>query len=125
MGKPVQITLPNGQIQFSTDKNNLACLWDISTGNVVKKITLPEGGIGSVAFSPDGKYFAVAVDEPEPKIRIWDLAQGYELGVIQGFHGKVCSLAFMPDGKRLISGMDDTTGLVWDLSMVWDAPKKR
>jgi WD40 repeat protein len=77
-----------------------------------------------VAF--DGKLFAVSTGTSEGGVRVFDVAQGQELGVIHGFPGHVqSSLAFAPDGKRLISAMDDTTGLVWDLSTVWDLPKKR
>src|SRR5205085_326456 len=33
----------------------------------------------------------------------------------KGFDAAVTSLAFAPDGRRLVSGLDDSTLLVWDV----------
>jgi WD40 repeat protein len=114
-GKPVQTKLPDGRTRISSEKNHPVCLWDLSTGKMLKQILLPDGGAGPVAFSADGKLFATATDKPERRIRLWDTVKGEEVGTITGFRSVVRSLAFSTDGKRLISGMDDTTALVWDL----------
>jgi WD40 repeat protein len=45
-----------------------------------------------------------------------ELATGREVKKIEGFRGIVRSLAFLPDGKRLVSGMEDSTALIWDLT---------
>src|SRR5262249_5251755 len=79
------------------------------------KIVLPDGGAGPVAFSPDGKSFAVATGEPDRRIRVWDVSSEKEAASIQGYRGEVRSLAFSPDGTRLITGMRDTSVLVWGL----------
>jgi RNA polymerase sigma factor (sigma-70 family) len=113
-GKPTPVKLPDGSTRFVT-KNDSVCLWELATGNVLQQVPLPAGGAGPVAFSTDGKHFAAASHKPEDHIRLFDTAEGKELGVIQGYRGSVRSLAFTPDGKRLISGMSDTTALVWDL----------
>jgi WD40 repeat protein len=109
---PVQ--QPDGTTRYVV-KNDSIFLWELATGNVLQQVSLPSGGAGPVAFSVDCKHFALATDKPESHIRLFDVAQGKELGVIQGFRGRVRSLAFTPDGKRLISGMSDTSALVWDL----------
>jgi WD40 repeat protein len=110
----VPVQLPDGSTKHVV-KNDTVFLWELATGNVLQQVLLPGGGAGPVAFSADGKHFAVAAHKPNDHIRLFDVAQGQELGVIQGFRGRVCSLAFATDGKRLISGMSDTTALVWDL----------
>jgi WD40 repeat protein len=89
--------------------------WDLATGKVRNQVFLPEQGAGPVAFSPDGKLFAVASSEPGARIRLMETATGKEVWRIEGFRGVVRSLAFMPDGRRLVSGMDDSSALVWDL----------
>jgi WD40 repeat protein len=114
-GKTVQTKLADGTTRISSAKNHPICLWELASGQLRKQLILPGGGAGPVAFSPDGKYFAIATGEPDRRIRWWDAATGKELGVIQGFRGTVHALAFTPDGRRLISGMDDTTALVWEL----------
>jgi len=114
-GKTIETKLPDGRTQLSQAKNHLICLWDLATRQMRKQILLPDGGAGPVAFSPDGKLFAAATGEPDRRIRLWDVADGKEVGSIQGFRGRVHALAFAAGGSRLVSGMDDTTALVWDL----------
>jgi WD40 repeat protein len=97
-------------------KNNALYLWELSTRQLRKQIPLSDGGAGPVAFSADGKLFAAATGEPDRRIRLFDRASGTEAGTFQGFRSTVRSLAFAPDGTRLISGMDDATALVWDLT---------
>src|SRR5262249_49206654 len=91
------------------------CLWELATGKLLKQILLPEGGVGPVAFSPDGRLFAAATNETDRRILFWDTARGEEITAIPGMPGKVHSLAFSSDGKQMITGMDDTTALVWDI----------
>ena len=72
-----------------------------------------------LAFSPDGRYLAMAKDTPE--IHLWDVLAGLELGRLEGHEGSVVSLLFSPDGKRLFSGGSDTTALTWDLTRLTGA----
>jgi WD40 repeat protein/serine/threonine protein kinase len=68
----------------------------------------------SVAFSPDGKRFAIASNLGYA--RIWDTATWHEAATLRGFLNAVFSVAFSPDGKRLITGgsnPDDAVEL-WD-----------
>jgi len=124
-GKLVETKLPDGSVESSAAKNDSAHMWDLNTGNLLTDVPLPRGRAGPVAFSPNGKLFAMAMNMPEGPICVRDVEHGEKVAVIQGFRGKVHSLAFAADGKRLISGMSDTTGLVWDLAMVLDLPIKR
>ena len=114
--KPVETKLTDGRIRISSGENQLVCLWELASGKLLKRVVLPAGGVGPVAFSPDSKLFAFATAEPNRRIAVWSVARGEQVRVIEGFRGSVCSLAFLPDGKRLVSGMDDTTALVWDLT---------
>src|SRR5262249_7581589 len=52
-----------------------------------------------LAFSPDGRYLAVAQETPE--IRLWDVRDGRAVGRLAGHQGGVVSLLFAPDGKHL------------------------
>jgi WD40 repeat protein len=114
-GKTIQTKLPDGSVQHSSPKDHPVTLWNLAAGDVLKQITLPERQPGPIAFSPDGKLFAVASVEPGARIRLLETATGLEVRKIEGFRGAVRSLAFMPDGNRLISGMEDSSALIWDL----------
>jgi len=62
--KGVQTRLPDGRVRFSSAQDHPVCLWDLSSGKLLQHIVLPEGGAGPVAFSPDGRVFAVGTDRP-------------------------------------------------------------
>ncbi len=114
--KGVQTRLPDGRVHFSAARDHPVCVYDLATGGVLRRMVFPEGGAGPVAFSPDGKMFAVALAKPYHEIRLCDVATGEELHTFGGFRGRVSSLTFSADMARLITAMDDTTVLVWGLS---------
>jgi WD40 repeat protein len=64
------------------------------------------------AFSADGRFLALT--PPAHEILVWDLARGRAWRRLRGFDADVTWLAFSPDGRRLLSGLTDSTLLVWD-----------
>jgi WD40 repeat protein len=108
--------LPDGRMQQVLPKDHPVKWWDLTTGQLRRQLRLPEQGAGPVAFSPDGRRFAVASSRPGNHIRIIELLTGQVVHHIEGFPASVQSLAFLPDGRRLVSGMDDGTALIWDLT---------
>jgi RNA polymerase sigma factor (sigma-70 family) len=75
-----------------------------------------------VAFSLDGRIMAMSA--PSQEILLWDLRHGKELRRLKGFDADVTSLAFSPDGGRLVSGLSDSTLLVWDITAVRKVDKR-
>jgi WD40 repeat protein len=72
-------------------------------------------GVGSIAFSPDGKRLAGGCGDKT--VRLWDLPTGQEVLSLKGPASRVNSVSFSPDGQRLASGTDLREGAVW----VWEA----
>jgi WD40 repeat protein len=115
-GESIELKLPDGSVQSTTANNHPVSWWNLAKGDLVHRVVLPEESAGPVAFAPDGKLLAVASSRPGTRIRLIETVAGREVRKIEGFHGIVRSLAFMPDGKRLVSGMEDSSALIWDLT---------
>ena len=76
------------------------------------------------AFSPDGRWLASCSGDRrsgnDRTVRIWDVATGRELRRFEGHRGTVNAVAFTPDGRSVVSGSEDATALVWDVSDLTD-----
>jgi hypothetical protein len=71
------------------------------------------GGINCVAFSPDGRFLAGG--SACGGMQIWELTTGKEVLAFHIPHVPVMSVSFSPQALHLACGLEDTTGLVWDL----------
>jgi WD40 repeat protein len=88
-------------------------LWDLATGQTTATLTPHGGYVVAVAFSPDGRTLAAAVDDT---VRLWDLATGQATAALFGHTEHVWSVAFSPDGHTLATGCMDNTVRLWALS---------
>lgn len=71
------------------------------------------GAAGQLAFSPDGKTWAVAAGRD---VRLRDAASGEERAVLRGRTDPVTVLAWSPDGKRLASLASGMEVTLWDVA---------
>jgi serine/threonine protein kinase/uncharacterized protein with WD repeat len=71
------------------------------------------GPIWSVAFSPDGKTLAMALDTGA--VKLWDPETG-KIKLTLPAHKKfpIWSVAFSPDGRLMATGSDEGTVKLWD-----------
>ncbi|HEY7312523.1 MAG TPA: hypothetical protein VH643_24375 [Gemmataceae bacterium] len=80
-----------------------------------------EGWIDFAAFSPDGRLLVTADTKA---LRLWDVATGERLlsrtwpdnFVRHPTLTPIYSLAFLPNSRALVTGLNDGTLLVWDLT---------
>ena len=107
-------------------KDSPVVLWELASGQQAATIEVHEGfNRLSHPFSPDGRLLASASDLREPTrgstVRVWDLATGREVRRFEGHLGQVIAIAFTPDGRSVVSGSEDATALVWDVSDLKDS----
>jgi RNA polymerase sigma factor (sigma-70 family) len=86
-------------------------LWDLATGEELKRFGPYEGNVYGVAFTPNGKNLLFTV-WASPSLRLLDLDTGKELRRFDA--GFLCDCALSGDGTTSLSG--NTAGLV----QVWD-----
>ena len=57
------------------------------------------GGVGPIAFTPDGKTLASAGGDQT--VKLWDVETGDELRTLGKLPGRIWILRFSPDGRAL------------------------
>jgi WD40 repeat protein len=110
------VVSPDGRLALVHDRGQRPSLsiWDLGSGKLLRTLS-PDSHWAEVAFSPDGRMVAVAGGVPERHIELWELSTGQRrltIGGVSAGH----AVAFSPDGRLLVTGMMDTTALVWDLA---------
>lgn len=87
-------------------------LWELPAGRLVRLLQATEkkGIVEAVAFSPDGRILAAAVNNI---VYLWERASGRLLHRLTGINESVNSLAFSPDGEELASGSADAAIRQW------------
>ncbi len=95
IGLPVAGLVFLGLVFLSSNVSNTKAQAVLSTPS-------PYTNVDSVAFSPDGKYFAT--DAGSRSVIIWDATTHQEVRQINTLNRHNNSLAFSPDGKILASG---------------------
>jgi WD40 repeat protein len=103
---------PNGR--FLASAQGKIKLWDVATGENTAKFEGDEGGISSVAFSPDGETLAAGVIKGEgTAVKLWDMTTGKQKAAFNG--DPVSSIVFSPDGKVLASVSGVESIKLWDV----------
>jgi hypothetical protein len=109
---------PDGRWIAHTADEGIIRLYDAATIKEVHRITnLPDQWLSCMSFSPDSRTLATT-GSPGWAAALWEVNTGKPRGRFTGHQGKIYTLVFAPDCKHLASGADDTTALLWDLSLI-------
>jgi WD40 repeat protein len=93
------------------DEDRTVKLWDMASRKARSVPTGHDGGVLTVAFSPDGKVLATG--GADGKVRLWEPANGKErrcLVFTTAPRSRVRHLVFSPDGKTLVATGQETGG---------------
>ncbi|MFQ5954052.1 MAG: caspase family protein [Kiloniellales bacterium] len=89
-----------------------APLWNLSAGREVLRLRDPDGGIRSLALSPDGG--TVATGGRDGVARFWNTATGTPAGSLASDGGPIEAALFSPSGRTLLLGGADGVVRLYD-----------
>jgi WD40 repeat protein len=87
-------------------------LWDVRTGELMRKFSAPPITGRPVALSPDGALLATG----GKTVRLWDARTGKLLRELFGHLKRTQSITFSADGRVLVSGGSYGTTNLWEVA---------
>jgi WD40 repeat protein len=111
---------PDGRSMASRGDDQTVRIWEVATGLERRSFRDPSPssswtGTQFLAFTADGRTLATCGSH-DARVRMWDLAAGVELSGVEGHRGWIGALDFAPNSRQLLTGSQDTTALLWDVS---------
>ena len=104
---------------YSAGDDGVVRRWRAGPGGLRRagKIEAEFGGFASVAASPDSRWVAAGVTTGE--VYLWDRSPKAKVKkrLLAGHTASVNALSFTPDSKLLVTGGDDDTLRVWDMTV--------
>ncbi|MBN1137697.1 MAG: hypothetical protein JXM73_14010 [Anaerolineae bacterium] len=104
----------DGRTALSGSADGSLILWDLETGDAIRRLTGHSDVVHSVAFLPDGERAISA--SGDGSLIVWDLASGEIVQRLTGHTGAVWDVAVHPDGRHVLSASADNTLRLWDIS---------
>jgi WD40 repeat protein len=91
-------------------------LWNVDSGERLREFEMKTTGWGPHAMdiSRDGRL--VVCGSQTDTLHLVDVASGREVLAIPSGDSRLFALALSPDGRRVVTGMDDGSALIWDVS---------
>ena len=94
---------PDGKTALSGGADSNLILWDVASGQDIRRLRSQNSTVNAVAFSPDGRT-ALSGSE-DSALTLWDLATGQVLRRFTGHTGAVSAVGFGRDGKTAAVGL--------------------
>ncbi|MFN3150196.1 SHD1 domain-containing protein [Bremerella sp.] len=106
---------PGGKFiaSVSHQHNKAICVWNATTGDIVRSLLNDPKGMNCVVFSPSGETFATGGHEG--RVILWDARTLRPLKQWTDLKTSVIDLAFSADASRLAANGQDAISCVWNV----------
>ena len=105
----VGVFSPDGK-DIITARGSTGFVWDIQTGEEIRRFEGPADGMGPLVYAPDGKTVASATWDGS--VRLWDVQTGQEL---RRYPQQANYIVFSPDSKYLVTLSTDGIARFFDV----------
>jgi|GEM_PF-1453709 len=92
----------DGRLCGTNINGGMVGLWDVATGQEIRRLAGHDSVVQSMAFSPDGRLLATS--SGDGGVTLWNVATGEEVRSFFGTTDIASSVAFSPDGLTLAIG---------------------
>ncbi len=100
------------RLAASIANSSIMAVWDLTSGQEIKRFGADVGQFGHSTFSADGSKLAVG--SFDPTARVFDPLTGELLQTYRGHSDAVAEAVFSLDGTRLLTSSVDHTARIWD-----------
>jgi WD40 repeat protein len=104
---------PDGRTVATAFEDHSLALFDLISGNEVRRWKGHEETISALTFSPDGGILVST--STAPSVRLWEVSTGQEIGELKGQTERANAVTFAADGRTLLTGGKDAIIRAWDL----------
>jgi WD40 repeat protein/serine/threonine protein kinase len=111
---PLGAFTPDGRHLITVDHARTVTVWDVNSGQVVKRQKLEYGpDLYFMGFSPDRRL--LMSQNNQGQLIVWDIAAGQAIQTLAGHTELIHCAAFSPDSMYFATGSSDRTIRLWDL----------
>ena len=111
---------PDGKILASAGHDGEIQLWKVENWEHLGKLN-SNATAYTISFSPDSSTLA---STGYGSVSLWGVDSGEKIATLAEHTGWVNAVAFSPDGSALISGGDDETLRIWDVTPYRSTPEE-
>ena len=111
---------PDGKVLAGAGYDGNVELWEVENWKSVGALT-SGGTVFTISFSPDSKILA---STEYASVNLWQVDSGEKIAALTEHTGWVNAVAFSPKGNALISGGDDATLRIWDVTPYRSTPQE-
>jgi WD domain, G-beta repeat len=106
--------------QLAGETEEFAQVWSTTTGALEYETRIPPLNAKVQSLAVEADLIAMTprpwMSDSPVQVQIWGTETTHEVFALAGHQSAVTTLAFSKDGSHLLSGSEDSTLLVWDLS---------